>query len=77
MLRNQTHPLSYVQFCFFVPRLKGEYHFAVSNIKVMFLVTSYTHHFPESGDMVRSLESIGVVVAIVPIEQQLEHVLST
>ena len=76
MLRNQTHPLSYVQFCFFLPWADARYHIAIKNFKVMFLVTSYTHKLSQSGEMVRSLETIGVVVAIVPIEQQLEHVLS-
>ena len=57
-------------FVSFLPWADARYHIAVSSFKVMFLVASYTQQLS------RSLKSIGVVVAIVPIEQQLEHVLS-
>lgn len=76
MLSDQLRPLSYVHFCFFLPWLKRDTTSPVSYLKVMFLVTSYTHQLPYYGGMMRSLESIGVVVAVVAIEQQLKHVLT-
>ena len=75
MLRIQVLSLDNVQF-FSLPSTEVRTPLGYQSFKVVSLVNSYTHQCPESGDMTSSLESIGVVIAVVAVEQQLEHILS-